>query len=66
MDPNLKLLPDQRELLEDQRRYSRLVGKLHNLTMAQPDIAYSGSVVSQFISAYERVIGMLWSKYYDI
>lgn len=41
MDPNMKLLPG-RELLEDQERYKRLVGKLNYLTMTQPDIALIG------------------------
>ena len=40
MDPNLKLLPDQRELLEDQERYMRLIEKLNYLIMTRPDIAY--------------------------
>lgn len=57
MDPNLKLLHDQGELLEDQERYIKLVRKLNYLIMTRPDIAYLISVVSQLISA--RVIGML-------
>ena len=51
MDPNLKLLSDKRDLLEDQRRYSRLVGKLNYLTMTRPDITYVVSIVNQFMSA---------------
>lgn len=50
LDPNLKLFLD-RELLEDLERYRRLVGKLYYLTMASPYIAYSDSVVSQFVLA---------------
>jgi len=51
MDPNLKLLLDQGELLEDQKRYRRLAGKLNYLTMIRSDITYPVSVVSQFMSA---------------
>ena len=51
MDVNLKLLPDQGELLEDVGRYRRLVGKLNYLTVTRPDISFAVSVVSQFLSA---------------
>ena len=51
MDPNLKLFPNQVELLEDKGRYRRLVGKQNYLTMTWSDIAYPIIVVSQFISA---------------
>jgi len=51
MDVNVKLLPDQRELLEDVGRYRRLVGKLNYLTVTRPDISFAVSVVSQFLSA---------------
>jgi len=51
IDPNLKLLLDQEELLEGQGRYRRLVSKLNSLTMTRPDIAFPASVVSQFMSA---------------
>ena len=54
MDPNLNLLLDQGELLEDQGRYRGLVEKLNYLTMTRSDIAYPVSVVSQFMSAHER------------
>ena len=47
-NPNLKLLPDKGELLEDQESYKRLIGKLNYLTMTRSDIAYQISVVSQF------------------
>jgi len=36
MDPNLKLLPGQGKLLEDQERYRRLVEKLNCLTVTRP------------------------------
>ena len=46
MDPNVKLVPDQEELLRDPRRYRRLVNKLNNLTITQSDISFHVSVVS--------------------
>ena len=39
------------ELFEDPERNKRLVGKLNYLTAAYPDIAYSISVVSQYMSS---------------
>jgi len=51
MDPNLKLLSDQGELLEDQRRSRRLVGNLNYMITTRLDIAYPVSVVSQLMSA---------------
>ena len=48
MVPNLQLTKDG-ELFEDLDRYRRLVGKLNYLTVTRPDIAYSVSVVSQYI-----------------
>jgi len=51
MDPNSKLLLDQGELLHNSGRYRTLVDKLNNLTVTRPDIAYTVSVVSQFLSA---------------
>ena len=46
MDPNVKLVPNQGELLQDPRRYRRLVGKLNYLTFTQPNILFPVSVVS--------------------
>ena len=39
------------ELFEDLERYRRLVGKLNYFTVTRPDIAYSVSVVSQYMSS---------------
>ena len=38
------------ELFEDLERYKRLVGKLNYLVVTRSDIAYSVSVVSQYMS----------------
>ena len=38
------------ELFEDLERYRRLVGKLNYLTITYPNIAYSISVVNQYMS----------------
>ena len=39
------------ELFEDPERYRRLVGKLNYLIVTRPNIAYSVSVVSQYMSS---------------
>ena len=44
-------LTKEGELFEDPERYIRLVGKLNYLTVICPDIAYSVSVVSQYMSS---------------
>ena len=49
MDPNVKLVPSQGELLQDPGRYRRFVSKLNYLTITQPDISFPVSVVSQFL-----------------
>lgn len=50
MMPNQQLVKEG-ELCKDPERYRRLVGKLNYLTVTRPDIAYSVSVVSQFMSS---------------
>ena len=49
MDPNVKLVPGQGELLRDLGRYRKLAGKLNYLTITRPDISFPMSVVSQFL-----------------
>ncbi|XP_043720809.1 uncharacterized mitochondrial protein AtMg00810-like [Telopea speciosissima] len=51
MDPNIKLVADEGDALDDPERYRRLVGKLNYLTFTQPDISFLVSVVSQFMSS---------------
>ena len=51
MDPNVKHVPSQGELLRDPGRYRRLVGKLNYLTITRPDILFPVSVVSQFLQS---------------
>ena len=50
MNPAVHLTKDG-ELFEDPEKYRRLVGKLNYLTVTRPDIAFSVSVVSQFMSS---------------
>ena len=51
MDPNVKLVPGQKESLGDPERYRRLVGKLNYLTITRPYIYFPVSVVSQFLQS---------------
>jgi len=44
MDPNVKLLPNQREPLSDLEKYRRLIGKLNYLTITSSDISFAVSV----------------------
>ena len=46
MDPNVKLVPGQGELLRDPGRYQRLLGRLNYLTITEPYISFPVSVVS--------------------
>ena len=50
MAPNVQLTKEW-ELFEDPKRYRRLVGKLNYLTITRLDIAYSVSVLSQYMSS---------------
>ncbi|XP_021892971.1 uncharacterized protein LOC110810951, partial [Carica papaya] len=49
IDPNHKLGEAKEEPTVDKRMFQRLVGKLIYLTHTLPDIAYSVSVISQFM-----------------
>ena len=45
MNPNVKLIPGQGQLLRDPGRYQRLVGRLNYLTITQSDISFPVSIV---------------------
>ena len=49
MDPNHKLGEAKEEPVVDKKMYQRLAGRLIYLTHTRPDIAYSVSVISQFM-----------------
>jgi len=51
MDPNVKLLPSQRESLSNPEKYRRLIGKLNYLIITHPDISSVVSLVSQFLNS---------------
>ena len=50
MAPNVQFTK-KGELFQDHEGYKRLVGKLNFLTITRPNIAYSVSVVSQYMSS---------------
>ena len=51
MDPTIQLTKEG-ELFEDPKRYRRLVGKLSYLTITCPNISYSISVLSKYMSSH--------------
>ncbi|XP_077225203.1 secreted RxLR effector protein 161-like [Tasmannia lanceolata] len=51
MDPNVRLLPEEGNLLDDLGRYMRLVGKLIYLAVIHPDISFVIGAVSQHMSS---------------
>ena len=51
MDPNVKLVPSQGELLRDSERYRRLIGKLNYLTITWPNISFLVSIIGQFLQS---------------
>ena len=48
---NVKLQPTKAKNVKDQDRYQRLVGRLIYQSHTRPDIAFSVSMVSQFMHA---------------
>ena len=48
-EPNVKLHSTNAEIVKDRERYQRLVGRLIYLLHTRPDIAFSVSMVSQFM-----------------
>ena len=51
MEPNLKLMPNEGDFVDDPDTYRRLVGKLIYLTITRHDISYAVSIVSQFMTS---------------
>ncbi|RVW76419.1 Retrovirus-related Pol polyprotein from transposon RE1 [Vitis vinifera] len=51
IEPNVKLQPTKAKNVKDRDRYQRLVGRLIYLSHTRPDIAFSVSMVSQFMHA---------------
>ena len=49
IEPNTKLQPAKTESVVNKERYQRLVGKLIYLSHTRPDIAFSVSIISQFM-----------------
>ncbi|CAH9086804.1 unnamed protein product [Cuscuta europaea] len=49
MDPNVKLVSEQGDLLPNKERYRRLIEKLNYLTITRPYISFAVSVLSQFL-----------------
>jgi hypothetical protein len=51
MEPNLKLMPDEDDFIDDPNTYRRLVCKFIYLSITRPDISYAISIVSQFMTS---------------
>ena len=49
MEQNLKLSNDESDLLSNSTSYRRLVGRLLDLTINRPDLAFSVQILSQFM-----------------
>lgn len=49
MEQNLKLLPDEGDLLHDPSIYQRLIGRLIYLTITGPDITFAVNTLSRFM-----------------
>jgi GR25 family glycosyltransferase involved in LPS biosynthesis len=51
MEPNLKLMPNEGNFIDDPDTNRRLVDKLIYLTITRPDISYAANIVSQFMTS---------------
>jgi len=51
MDPNVKLLPNEGELLSDPGKYKRLVENLNYLTITRLNISFAVNGMSQFLNS---------------
>ena len=66
MDPNSKLSrEDDSPIFEDITKYRRLIGSLLHLTYTRPDLSFTMSILSQFLSAprqshWQSAIRVLW------
>jgi len=65
IEANIKLLPNQGEILDDPGRYYHLVGKLNYLTVTRHFITFTVNIVSQFFSAprtthWDAVLRVVW------
>ena len=63
MTPNVQITKE-RDIFEDLKRYRRLAGKMNYLTVTRPNIAYSISVLSQYMSSPTVRHWALWSISY--
>lgn len=64
LEQNLKLLPEDGDVLNDPAKYRRLVGRLIYLTITRPDITYSVHLLSRFMQSprkrhYEAALRIL-------